>query len=54
MLLPETHDGAVYAAEPYVLAADLYTAPGHEGEAGWSWYTGSAGWYLRAAREIFS
>ena len=51
-LLPEAHDAARYGAEPYVLAADLCAAPGHEGEAGWTWYTGSAGWFLRAAREI--
>lgn len=34
----------VYKIEPYVLAADMYTAKGHEGAGGWSWYTGSAGW----------
>ena len=39
---PET--AARYKLEPYVLAADLYTADGHEGEGGWSWYTGSAAW----------
>lgn len=36
-----------YKLEPYVLAADLYTAPGHEGAGGWSWYTGSASWLYR-------
>ncbi len=36
-----------YRLEPYVLAADLYTVPGHEGEGGWSWYTGSAAWLYR-------
>ena len=51
-LLPEAHDAVRYGAEPFVLAADLCAAPGHEGEAGWTWYTGSAGWFLRAAREI--
>ena len=50
-LLPETHDPAVYGAEPYVLPADISAAPGHEGEAGWTWYTGSAGWYFRAVTE---
>ena len=35
---------ARYKLEPYVLAADLYTADGHQGEGGWSWYTGSAAW----------
>ena len=36
-----------YKLEPYVLAADVYTASGHEGEGGWSWYTGSASWLYR-------
>ena len=49
MLLPESHDPLRYEAEPFVLAADVYSAPGMEERAGWSWYTGSAGWYLRAA-----
>ena len=51
MLLPENHDLTRYGAEPFVIAADVYAAPGHEGEAGWSWYTGSAGWYFRAVTE---
>ena len=51
MLLPENHDLRRYGAEPFVIAADVYAAPGHEGEAGWSWYTGSAGWYFRAVTE---
>ena len=34
-----------------MLAADVSAAPGHEGEAGWSWYTGSAGWFFRIAAE---
>ena len=50
-LLPETRDGLRYGAEPYVLPADVSAAPGHEGEAGWTWYTGSAGWYFRAVTE---
>jgi len=40
-----------YQGEPYVCAADVYTAPGMVGQAGWTWYTGSAGWLLRAAVE---
>ena len=53
MLLPAAHESARYEAEPFVLAADVCAAPGHEGAAGWSWYTGSAGWYFRAvAREL--
>ena len=50
-LLPENHDLSVYEAEPFVIAADVYSCPGHEGEAGWTWYTGSAGWYLRVVLE---
>ena len=33
-----------YKVEPYVVAADVYTAHGHEGRGGWTWYTGSAAW----------
>lgn len=51
MLLPESHDLARYQAEPFVLAADVYSAPGRQGEAGWTWYTGSAGWYFRVVTE---
>ena len=40
-----------YLAEPFVLAADVCTAAGHEGEAGWTWYTGSSGWYFRVFAE---
>ena len=50
-LSPWGRDGDVYAVEPYVLAADVYSAPGHVGRGGWTWYTGSAGWYLRAVAE---
>lgn len=50
-LLPENHDPGRYAAEPFVLAADVYSAPGHQGEAGWSWYTGSALWYFRVVTQ---
>ena len=43
--LPWTHSDTPekarhYAAEPYVLAADISLA----GRGGWTWYTGSAGW----------
>ena len=51
LLLPESHDLSRYKAEPFVLAADVCSAPGHEGESGWTWYTGSAGWYFRAFYE---
>lgn len=42
---------AVYQAEPYVVAADVYSVPPHVGRAGWTWYTGSAGWMFRVAVE---
>ena len=51
LLLPAARDGARYEAEPFVLAADVCAAAGHEGRAGWSWYTGSAGWYFRAVTQ---
>ena len=44
-------DALRYKAEPYVIAADVYSVPPHEGRAGWSWYTGSAGWMYRAGIE---
>ncbi len=40
-----------YKAEPYVIAADVYSVAPHAGRAGWSWYTGSAGWMYRAGIE---
>ena len=38
---------AIYKVEPYVVAADVYSAKGHQGQGGWTWYTGSAGWMYR-------
>ncbi|KKM11699.1 glycosyl transferase family 36 [Clostridiales bacterium PH28_bin88] len=40
-----------YAGEPYVMAADVYTADPHQGRAGWTWYTGAAGWMYQAGIE---
>jgi cyclic beta-1,2-glucan synthetase len=40
-----------YKVEPYVVCADVYSAPGHVGRGGWTWYTGSAGWMYRAGIE---
>ena len=51
LILPEGRDLSRYEAEPFVLPADICAAPGREGEAGWTWYTGSAGWYLRVLGE---
>ena len=42
-----------YGAEPFAPAADIAYAPGKEGRAGWSWYTGAAGWYVRLVRELY-
>ena len=41
-----------YRAEPYVVAADVYSTPPHVGRGGWTWYTGSAAWMYRAAVEF--
>ena len=56
MLNPITHsddpEGVdTYKVEPYVVAADVYTAKGHLGRGGWTWYTGSASWMYRIALE---
>jgi cyclic beta-1,2-glucan synthetase len=40
-----------YKVEPYVVAADIYSAPDQLGHGGWTWYTGSAGWMYRAGIE---
>ncbi len=36
-----------YGGEEYVFSGDVYTATGHVGRSGWSWYTGAAGWYFQ-------
>jgi cyclic beta-1,2-glucan synthetase len=56
MLNPITHSNSpdavdTYKVEPYVVAADVYTAKGHLGRGGWTWYTGSASWMYRTALE---
>jgi cyclic beta-1,2-glucan synthetase len=56
MLNPITHADSpeavdIYKVEPYVVAADVYTAKGHLGRGGWTWYTGSASWMYRIALE---
>jgi cyclic beta-1,2-glucan synthetase len=42
---------ATYRTEPYVVAADVYSAEGQVGRGGWTWYTGSASWMYRVALE---
>src|SRR5262249_18713300 len=56
MINPLTHAGTreqieTYKVEPYVVAADVYTAIGHLGRGGWTWYTGSASWMYRIGLE---
>jgi len=40
-----------YGVEPYVVAADVYSAEQHLGHGGWTWYTGSSGWMVRLGLE---
>jgi cyclic beta-1,2-glucan synthetase len=40
-----------YRVEPYAVAADIYSASGHVGRGGWTWYTGAAGWMYRVTLE---
>lgn len=41
-----------YAAEPYVMPGNVDGPDSpYEGKGGWTWYTGSAAWYLRALVE---
>ncbi len=51
MINPITHgqDPEIYRVEPYIMAADIYAVEPHRGQGGWTWYTGSAGWFYRAA-----
>jgi cellobiose phosphorylase len=56
MLNPLTHARTraqveTYKVEPYVVAADVYTAAGQLGRGGWTWYTGSASWMYRVGLE---
>ncbi len=56
MLSPVSHTAtpqavARYRLEPYAIAADVYGTAPHVGRGGWSWYTGSAGWWSRVALE---
>jgi cyclic beta-1,2-glucan synthetase len=43
---------ARYRVEPYVMAADIYSAAPHGGRGGWTWYTGAAGWAYRFGWEM--
>lgn len=53
LLNPINHSNSLeaiqkYKVEPYVIAADVYAVDPYVGRGGWTWYTGSAGWYYRA------
>ncbi len=54
MLMPDVHSDSdekalLYRVEPYVIAADVCSEDPHTGRGGWTWYTGAAGWAVRAA-----
>ena len=56
MINPVNHTSERSAAEkfkvePYVITADVYGEPPLTGMGGWSWYTGSGGWFYRVALE---
>jgi cellobiose phosphorylase len=56
MLSPISHaltpeEVARYQVEPYVVTADIYGEAPHVGRGGWTWYTGSAGWFYRVGIE---
>ena len=53
MINPVTHGEHpdIYRVEPYSIAADIYSVEPRRGQGGWTWYTGSAGWFYRAATE---
>ena len=40
-----------YKVEPYVIPADIYGMGNLAGRGGWTWYTGSAGWFYRVGIE---
>ena len=35
----------VYKVEPYVIAADIYSNKNNPARGGWTWYSGSSGWF---------
>ncbi|WP_435521228.1 GH36-type glycosyl hydrolase domain-containing protein [Bartonella silvatica] len=53
MINPITHgeNPEIYRVEPYVMAADIYATEPRRGQGGWTWYTGAAGWFYRAATQ---
>ena len=43
--------GEEFGLEPYLIPADVSANADCPGRGGWSWYTGSAGWFYRVALE---
>ncbi len=47
-----TKEAAIkYKAEPYAIAADIYSTENLKGRGGWTWYTGSSSWYCASGIE---
>ncbi len=40
-----------YKVEPYVISADIYSNKQFAGHGGWTWYTGSSGWFYKVGLE---
>ncbi len=47
----KSYDTKIYQVEPYVIVADIYSSTSFPGRGGWTWYTGSAGWFYRVGIE---
>lgn len=47
-------NGKNYRGEPYVLAGDVYYGKNTTGRAGWTHFTGAAGWFYRCVVENYS
>ena len=35
----------IYRVEPYVIAGDIYSNKNNPARGGWTWYSGSSGWF---------
>ena len=47
-----TKDAAIkYKVEPFVIPADIYGEGNLAGRGGWTWYTGSSSWFIKAGLE---
>lgn len=43
------NDVLKYKVEPYVFAADVYSNEQFKAQGGWTWYTGTSGWFYKVA-----